>query len=198
MKRKTPRSLNPDEEALWRRVAKTATPLADRELPVPGKVEPAKKPPNRTPAAPKLEKFEIGSKAASALPENRFAPPSSGKSSGLGINMDRKIFQKMKRGKTKPEARIDLHGMTASAAQTALTSFIFSAQASGKRLVLVITGKGKRRDEDGPIPARTGVLRHQLPHWLGTPPLNHAVLQVSEAHQRHGGAGAFYVYLRRL
>jgi DNA-nicking Smr family endonuclease len=29
-------------------------------------------------------------------------------------------------------------------------------------------------------------------------PLGPAVLQVSEAHLRHGGSGAFYVYLRRL
>jgi DNA-nicking Smr family endonuclease len=40
-------------------------------------------------------------------------------------------------------------------------------------------------------------LRHQVPHWLRLPPLSQAVQQVAEAHLKHGGAGALYVYLRR-
>ena len=46
-------------------------------------------------------------------------------------------------------------------------------------------------------PRRHGILRHSLPHWLAAPPLSGRILQVAPAHQRHGGAGAFYVYLRR-
>ena len=103
----------------------------------------------------------------------------------------------MKRGKSKPEARIDLHGMVVADAQAQLTRFILTAHSAGQRLVLVITGKGRRPSGDGPIPQRHGVLRHQVPQWLSTPPLSHAVLQVSEAHQRHGGSGAYYVYLAR-
>ncbi|MEL6172865.1 MAG: Smr/MutS family protein, partial [Pseudomonadota bacterium] len=75
--------------------------------------------------------------------------------------------------------------------------FILDAQARGLRLVLVITGKGKNRDDQGPIPVRNGVLRHQIPQWLGMPPLSQAVLQISQAHQKHGGGGAYYVYIRR-
>jgi DNA-nicking Smr family endonuclease len=111
--------------------------------------------------------------------------------------MDAKTHGKMTRGKLQPEARIDLHGMTLSEAHPELIRFILGAQAAGLRLVLVITGKGKRRDDDGPIPQRTGALRHQVPGWLRLPPLGAAVLQVTEAHQRHGGSGAYYVYLRR-
>ena len=111
--------------------------------------------------------------------------------------MDRKTFGRMTRGKLLPEARIDLHGMTVAAAHPALTAFILRSQAEGRRLVLVITGKGKRSEDSGPIPVRSGVLRHQVPHWLETPPLRQVVLQVTPAHRRHGGDGAFYVYLRR-
>jgi DNA-nicking Smr family endonuclease len=74
---------------------------------------------------------------------------------------------------------------------------VAEAHARGLRLVLVITGKGKARDDYGPIPTRTGVLRHQVPQWLSSGALRPLVLQVAEAHQRHGGSGAFYVYLRR-
>jgi DNA-nicking Smr family endonuclease len=104
----------------------------------------------------------------------------------------------MIRGKLKPEARIDLHGMTLADAHPALIRFVTDAWDRGLRLVLVITGKGSRAPEDeGPIPARRGVLRQQVPGWLAAPPLATFVLEVREAHQRHGGGGAFYVYLRR-
>jgi DNA-nicking Smr family endonuclease len=71
------------------------------------------------------------------------------------------------------------------------------AHGQGRRLVLVVTGKGKHRDDGGPIPVRQGVLRHNVPHWLRMAPLGPLVLQITEAHLRHGGGGAYYVYLKR-
>ena len=113
------------------------------------------------------------------------------------LQMDQKTHGKLQRGKLKPEGRIDLHGMTLDRAHPALTGFVLKAHAQGKRLVLVITGKGKQRDEGGPIPVRHGVLRHQVPQWLQMAPLKSVVLQVTPAHISHGGCGAYYVYLRR-
>ncbi|PZQ52699.1 MAG: hypothetical protein DI556_02320 [Rhodovulum sulfidophilum] len=111
--------------------------------------------------------------------------------------MDRRRFDSLRRGRMDPEARLDLHGMTADRAHAALTSFILGAHASGLRLVLVITGKGRPPDEDY-FPQRHGILRHNVPHWLSGPPLgSRVVLQVAPAHRRHGGGGAYYVYLRR-
>ncbi|WP_424930316.1 Smr/MutS family protein [Amaricoccus tamworthensis] len=110
--------------------------------------------------------------------------------------MDKRRYEKMKRGKLRPDARVDLHGMTAEQAFGVLNGFILSAHASGHRLVLVITGKGKpARDSYGA--SQYGVLRHNVPHWLNSPRLAGKILQVESAHQRHGGDGAFYVYLRR-
>ena len=111
--------------------------------------------------------------------------------------MDRKAFGKMIKGRLSPDARIDLHGMTLDRAHAVLRGFVMSQFASGSRLLLVITGKGKVRDEGGPIPVRLGVLRHQVPHWLTMAPLAPMVLQVTPAHRKHGGTGAYYVYLRR-
>ncbi len=110
--------------------------------------------------------------------------------------MDRRRFDKLRRGRLEPEARLDLHGMTAERAHAALTGFIRTAHALDRRLVLVITGKG--RSDDGTLrPGRHGILRHSLPHWLAAPPLAALILQIAPAHHRHGGGGAFYVYLRR-
>ncbi|WP_431358188.1 Smr/MutS family protein [Thalassococcus arenae] len=111
--------------------------------------------------------------------------------------MDAKAFGRLKRGKLVPEARIDLHGLTLDAAHSALIQFVLSAQSRGLRLVLVITGKGNREDPFDPVPQRRGALKRQAPLWLQQMPLAGAVLQVSEAHVRHGGSGAYYVYLRK-
>ena len=113
------------------------------------------------------------------------------------VRMDHKSFKKMKRGKLKPEARIDLHGMSLNRAHPALLQFILNASGSGKRLVLVITGKGRDHDDGGPIPTPRGILRHQVPQWLTTQPLNKHVIQFMPAHLSHGGDGAYYVYLKR-
>ena len=91
--------------------------------------------------------------------------------------------------------RIRVDGAAAHA-YARLTGFIQAAHAEGRRLVLVITGKGRAPD-DAIAPQRHGILHHSVPHWLSAPPLVGRVLDVLPAHQRHGGAGAYYVYLRR-
>ena len=197
MSRRKPRGLRPDEEELWSRIAKTAKPMhpskpAPKRGPAPTKATHEKQA-SREPIAP----FRIGQKSAASYSSHDLSPTLSGQLAGAPVAMDKKAYRRMSQGRLKPEARIDLHGMTVGTAHGALTSFILSSQSAGRRLVLVITGKGREVDDDSPIPTRTGVLRHQVPHWLSTPPLAQAVLQVSEAHRRHGGSGAFYVYLRR-
>lgn len=194
MSRRGPRGLTPEEQTLWDKVAKRTQPMhaarrksIDASLPKPKTVEP--------PA--ELPHFRIGeARTDTAVPHN-LAPPLSDAVSAQPVAMDRKRHKRMQRGKLDPEAKIDLHGRTLDQAHGALNRFILDAHASGKRLVLVITGKGKPRDQDGPIPVRRGVLKHQVPEWLQAPALRHAVLQVTQAHMRHGGSGAYYVYLRR-
>ena len=193
----TRRRLTPDEVDLWRKVTEQAERLhpeshAPRALPKP---KPKKLP--HVPGA-RIEPFELGHKAPPVKRPHSLKPDLHEGLAAAPVQMDRKAFGRMKRGKLKPEGRIDLHGMTMDRAHPALTRFILSAQASGKRLVLVITGKGRTSAEDrGPIPTLRGVLKHQVPQWLSMPPLAQAVLQVAPAHISHGGGGAYYVYLRR-
>lgn len=204
------RHLSPDERALWDSVARQATPLdakaAVRAPPAPGDDAPAAKPdadprgPRRMPPppdpAPPLPPFQVGS-AAEQRAAHDLAPALGDRLRAAPMRMDARSFGRLKRGKLVPEGRIDLHGMSLGQAHPALTAFILRAFAAEKRLVLVITGKGKRPDDAGPIPQRHGVLRHQVPQWLALPPLDQAVLQIAPAHFRHGGEGAYYVYLRR-
>lgn len=191
----TKRRLHPDELELWERVAQNAKRLHARKV----IVEPSKKPtmtkPGNTRSA--IERFALGQHAAPKA-EKIQTPQSLAESLRRAeLHMDAKAHARLKRGKLRPEARIDLHGMTLDRAHPALTSFILRAYQQQKRLVLVITGKGKERDDGGPIPVRLGVLRHQVPQWLTLAPLAQVVLQIVPAHISHGGGGAYYVYLRR-
>ena len=198
-----PRDLRPDELELWRRVVEHAEPMHPareapvqdaRPTPLQNKTKPTSKP---RPPWPTPQPFKIGESVTPGRPGHDLAPPIADHVRSAPVRMDRKRFGKMIKGRLIPEARIDLHGMTLDQAHPALNRFIFDAVADGCRLVLVITGKGKLRDELGPMPQRLGVLRHQVPHWLHSMPLKPYVLQISEAHEKHGGAGAYYVYLRR-
>lgn len=196
------RRLHPDEVALWRRVAETAEPLQPRRnapIEKPAKGMNGNKPaPRPAPEpAPLPEGFEIGRNARPGGVRHDLLPGITERVAAAPVQMDQKAHARLKRGKLKPEARIDLHGMTLDQARPALIGFILESHARERRLVLVITGKGKHRDDTGPIPMRPGALRHHVPMWLQAPPASQAVLQVVQAHVRHGGEGAYYVYLRR-
>ena len=190
------RTLNPEEEALWQAVARTAKPLhpiaprrkIDPQLPSPVLV--------KHPEPTRLPAFMLGEKARVKRGHD-LAPSLSESLENAPVVMDAKAHARMTRGKLDPEARIDLHGLTLAEAHPELIRFILNTHSAGCRLVLVITGKGKQKPDHGPIPQRMGVLRHQVPLWLRQMPLAPCVLQISESHLKHGGTGAFYVYLRR-
>jgi len=90
----------------------------------------------------------------------------------------------LRRGRLEPQSHLDLHGLTQAGAYRALLRFLLHGQSEGQKLVLVITGK-------------SGVLKNQLPLWLGQPDMRALVGGISEAHVKHGGAGAFYVRLKK-
>lgn len=88
------------------------------------------------------------------------------------------------------DRRLDLHGMTQEAAHAVLDRAVAAAWRDGVRVLLVITGKGSAKDGGG-------VLRRNLPRWLASGGNAAQVLRIESAQPQHGGAGAFYVLLRR-
>jgi DNA-nicking Smr family endonuclease len=182
------RGLTPDDRRVWDQVAATATPLRPRAAPpasAPPRLDPMPAPARLAAPRPAAAGVALGPAPDPHVALERAQP-----------QMDRRRFEKLRRGRLEPDARLDLHGLTAEHAHAALTSFVLGARARDARLLLVITGKG-RSDAAAIRPHRHGILHHSVPHWLAAPPLVGHVLQVAQAHQRHGGAGAFYVYLRR-
>ena len=192
------RRLTAEDRELWDRVRANTERMERSNLEV-ERFDPDVSLP--APASRNLRKAKsviLGKPAGSSrLPAHNLEPAIHDHIRQAPVQMDQKSFGKLKRGKLRPEGKIDLHGMTVDRAHPVLTGFVMNAHAQGKRLILVVTGKGKERDEGGPIPVRLGVLRHQVPQWLQMQPMKSVVLQIAQAHVSHGGGGAYYVYLRR-
>lgn len=106
--------------------------------------------------------------------------------------------RKVGRGRVQIDATLDLHGMTQTEAHTRLNRFVEFAQMRGHRVLLVITGKGPPDTKPDPFEeAPRGILRRRFLEWVETPPLSPRLTSVAQAHQRHGGRGAFYLFLKR-
>jgi DNA-nicking Smr family endonuclease len=95
----------------------------------------------------------------------------------------------VRRGKLEIDATLDLHGYSQEGGYLALATFLQSAGRRGGRVALVITGMGRLGE---------GVLRKRLPEWLAAKELKPLVSGYALAHRSHGGAGAFYVFLKRV
>jgi DNA-nicking Smr family endonuclease len=96
--------------------------------------------------------------------------------------------KQVERGQLKPEAELDLHGLTVEDACTKLRFFLQDALYQGCRTVLVITGKGLH-SSDGPV------LRIAMERLLESQ--KELVLEWGMAPQRYGGSGALIVFLRQ-
>lgn len=174
-----------DDQEIWKKVADTITPLQpDAEFAV---------------------QFEAFHKSVSGGLQNSDPTQSS---SSIALNasntgtrtrkpaaatpqiqqIDVKTARKIAKGKMAIDRRLDLHGMTQAQAHFALENFLYAAQGTGARTVLVITGKGNLGQ---------GVLRLNVPRWLREPPLNKWVVSFSSSASHHGGEGALYVRLKK-
>ncbi|MBX3506087.1 MAG: Smr/MutS family protein [Parvibaculum sp.] len=192
--RRRSRSLTEEEQKLWRDVTKDAKPLTRR------RAKPIDEP--ALSAAP--------SPAAPPAPAPRAVPASSPKPRAPAAPpplapLERRTSQKLARGQVEVEATIDLHGHNQERAHGALLDFIARSRGRGLRCVLVITGKGAspyaRHTLHGStfyeVPERQGVLRSAVPRWLAEAEFRLHVSGFQPAHPKHGGGGAFYLWLRK-
>ncbi|WP_221792984.1 DNA endonuclease SmrA [Oceanobacter mangrovi] len=98
------------------------------------------------------------------------------------------VFRKLRLGKYAMEARLDLHRRTVEEARRQLFRFVHDCMEHDIRSVMVLPGKGDRNEGD---PA---VIKSYLVHWLEQ---LDEVQAYHTAQPQHGGAGAFYVLLRK-
>ena len=203
------RAVSDDESMLWENVMREAQPLTDgvRKR----KADTVAKTPNTVPKSEPAP-AAAAKKSKPAAPSKALDPPQAAPTPPPGVEvqratapkvsiagLDKRNAQRLRRGQMDIEARLDLHGHTREAAHRALSDFITANAATGKRCVLVITGKGTPRahDDDGFMPERTlGILRKEVPRWLSGELKSHIVAW-TPAVAKDGGGGALYVLLKR-
>ncbi len=160
------------DKAVWRSVTSDVKPLRGRGKPA---AVPAHKDSGASTTRPTAPK---------SLPSNRptaTAPLPLGRAPGV----DRRTAERLRRGQMPLEARLDLHGHSRESAHTALNGFLAAAWETGRRAVLIVTGKGQ------------GILKDAVPRWLNEQPNRGRILLVAQAQPKDGGGGALYVLLRR-
>ena len=197
--------LTEEDEELWSSVAETIEPVR-----IKGRVRARERDDVSAEGGDRLfvEKSANGAsrpqrKSGSAQPTTPTSPSVGAKpqTSPPLADYDRRQAKRIAAGRMDIEARIDLHGMRANEAHSALRAFVFRCHTQGKRTVLVITGKGMKEDlRDRPFELDDrrdrGVLKRHVPLWLAEPDLRVVVVSFTTAHARHGGEGALYVQIR--
>ena len=148
-------------------------PLADRDR----QHTPSSKPPTAT-QSPKPQP---------AVPQFQVEPQERG---ARAEGFSRSDFAKLQRGEFPVEREVDLHGLSAPEAKTALEACLSEALRSGERCVMAIHGRGLHSSGDP-------VLRSELPGWLTGGRFASKILAFTPAPRRLGGVGATLVKLRR-
>lgn len=154
-----------EEQNLWQQVMKGVRPLARKDVVI-HKVLP----PSKVSVRKKIEERQYKELYAT------FSVPKV-------TTLDSKL---MPTGKVQLDGRIDLHGMTLAQAEDRLKHYLLHAQGSGKRWILVITGKG--------VPDNPDSLRHTVPRWLDQWSM---IAGYRVAKPNDGGEGALYVWIKR-
>lgn len=179
------RGLTYEDRVLWTTIAKSIKPLRAEAKNVAGdepEARAAAKPPLKHP--PKFIKPAKVQKSFAPAPVVPPKPPASAMEP-----LTRRAKARVAKGKQAIDARLDLHGFTQHEAHSVLLRFLRTAHDRDARLVLVITGKGRGGE--------MGVLRRQVPQWLGLPEFRTLVVGFEDAAITHGGEGALYIRVRR-
>ncbi len=95
---------------------------------------------------------------------------------------------------------IDLHGQTLAEANDYIESLIKDSFKKGIRKLIVITGKGIHSNiEKDPYKSKDySILRYSVPEFIKkNDDLTKIIYDISEADQKDGGKGAFYIYLKK-
>ncbi|MEZ5946067.1 MAG: Smr/MutS family protein [Hyphomonas sp.] len=168
------RRLTPEEARAWARVARSVKPIG----------------PKAEDMAEFIEALEHGEPVVRRAPPEHSAPvpaPKPATPKPAPAPQNRGNEKRVRRGKLELAGRFDLHGHTQLSADKALPDFLMRKRSEGARCVLIITGKGRGGE---------GVLRRNFLRWLEMPAARSIVSGYSEAHPKHGGSGAWYVFLR--
>ena len=110
-----------------------------------------------------------------------------------------KDFTKSKKKLLKTKY-IDLHGFTLDQANKTVENFINNSYDNGITKIVVVTGKGLHSDveKDPYVSKDLSILKYSVPeHIENNSELMKKVIQIKDAKIEDGGAGAFYIFLKK-
>ena len=110
--------------------------------------------------------------------------------------LEKNLLKDILKGKKKISATLDLHGYNVNDSKKLVFDFISENYKLQNRLLLLITGKGKRLGVDQGWRG-VGKLREKIPQWLNSLALRGKILWFDHAPLDKGGQGAFLIYLRK-
>lgn len=110
---------------------------------------------------------------------------------GAVVGLPPDVLTKLRRGEFSYQDHTDLHGCTRKEARQVVIQFVQESFARGLRCVLIVSGRGLNSRDKIPV------LKHGVVRWLTQSPLKRLILAFASARCCDGGAGAFYVLLRR-
>ncbi len=177
-----------DGDALWQAVKASARPVRRDTIRPGGATDTPAKPEKPEKQKKPRPRRTMATLMPADLPDPAPLPKPPGVpelAHGCTPGVDRRTADRLKKGRMDIEGRLDLHGMSREAAHRAVIGFVSGARASGKRCVLIVTGKGK------------GILQTELPRWLNMAPVRDQILSFTHARPNDGGTGAVYVLLKR-
>ncbi len=194
----TPRGLTVSEEAAWKQLAASVTPLRPLRSPAPDPPPSSIAPPPRPPSHERVTPAPVG-KQSVPPPRTRTPPvprpkpaPAVDKPDGLDSHWERRLAN----GKLAPDLVLDLHDYSLAQAHRRLDDGLAQARWLGARLVLVITGRPRPASGADRSSSR-GAIRAEILDWLASGTHASAIAAIRPAARRHGADGALYLVLRR-
>ena len=184
--------LTEEDLRVWAEVARTAKPLRGKA--VPSLAADAVTPPRKDLGRPFASDGETST--GGGMPRKPATKPPATKPPVSGpplATLERRLLQRLRRGRTAPGAVIDLHGLRQDEARRRLWAFLHDCQARGMKTAIVITGKGGAGNA---LAGERGVLRRAVPLWLAMPDFRLLVIGFGEAGAGLGGAGALILRIR--
>ena len=122
------------------------------------------------------------------------------KKTQINFSEKNKTNKKLKKGKVNINKRIDFHGMSVYDAEELFKHSVKYCYEKNLRCILFITGKGvlrKNNEDEKKTRLYYGKIRSNFIEWAQKNPTNKFILNVEQAGIKHGGDGAFFVYLRK-
>ena len=124
--------------------------------------------------------------------ENIFSKMSTPK---FDIDIEKNKLKRIKSGRINIEGTIDLHGLSLKEAEKRLELFVGESFQLNKRLLLIITGKGRNSKPN--IYGKTLTIKSEINKWLSKEFYRDKVKYIAKALDKHGGDGAYYFFLVR-